>query len=169
MSTTSKLHHDHHQSATVGSPVSLNRLAWQATLHCLTGCAIGEALGLVIGTALGWSVWQTITLAVMLAFLLGLTLTALPLLRAGFPAVRAIKLAFTADFLSIAIMELVDNAAMLLIPGAMEAGLAEPVFWGSMAGALVLAAVAVFPVNRWLIAHGQGHAVVHTHHTHCFA
>ena len=166
MSTTPHLHHGHHHLVTAGPAATLNKIAWQATLHCLTGCSIGEVLGLLIGTALGWSVWPTIALAVTLAFLFGFALTALPLLRTGIPVVRALKLAFAADFVSITIMELVDNAAMLLIPGAMEAGLDDPLFWGSMAVALALAAVVAFPVNRWLIARGQGHAVVHAHHVH---
>lgn len=166
MSVTSHAHHAHHLPQTSRPPSDLNRIAWQATLHCLAGCAIGEVLGLVIGTALGWSVWPTIMLAVSLAFLFGFALTALPLLRAGIPFSQALKLAFAADFVSISIMEFVDNAAMLLIPGAMEAGLADPLFWGSMAVALALAAVAAFPVNRWLIARGRGHAVVHAHHNH---
>jgi hypothetical protein len=166
MSATSHAHYAHHHPSTAKPPADLNRIAWQATLHCLTGCAIGEASGLVIGTALGWSVWPTIALAVTLAFLFGFALTAVPLLRAGLPTGEALKLAFAADFVSIAIMEFVDNAAMLLIPGAMEAGLADPLFWGSMAGALALAAVAAFPVNRWLIARGRGHAVIHARHIH---
>ncbi len=166
MSTTPHLHHGHHHLMTAGPSASLNRIAWQATLHCLTGCAIGEVLGLVIGTALGWSVWPTIALAVALAFLFGFALTAMPLLRAGIPVLKALKLAFAADFVSISIMELVDNAAMVLIPGAMEASLADSLFWVSMAGALALAAILAFPVNRWLIARGHGHAVVHDHHAH---
>jgi hypothetical protein len=166
MSATAHAHHTHHHPAPARPPADLNRIAWQATLHCLTGCAIGEVSGLVIGTALGWSVWPTIALAVTLAFLFGFALTTVPLLRAGLPTGEALKLAFAADFVSIAIMEFVDNAAMLLIPGAMEAGLADPLFWGSMAGALALAAVAAFPVNRWLIARGRGHAVIYARHIH---
>lgn len=145
---------------------SLNRTALMATLHCLSGCAIGEVLGLVIGTALGWGNLETIALAVTLAFLFGFALTMLPLLRAGMAFGTALGLAFASDFFSITIMEIVDNAAMLLIPGAMDAGLADPLFWISMAGALALAAIAAFPVNRWLIARGKGHAVIHAHHGH---
>jgi hypothetical protein len=145
---------------------SLNRLAFTATLHCLSGCAIGEVLGMVIGTALGLSNLQTIGLAIVLAFLSGYALTMLPLLKAGLGLRRASRLALAADTASIAIMEIVDNAVMLLIPGAMDAGLSSPLFWGSLAFALVIAGVAAYPVNRWLIARGAGHAVVHAHHGH---
>jgi hypothetical protein len=133
-------------------------------LHCLTGCAIGEVLGLVIGTALGWGNVATIALAVVLAFFFGYSLTMLPLLRSGLALGAAIPLALAADTLSIAVMEIVDNAVMLVVPGAMEAGLASPLFWGSLAFALAVAFVAAFPVNRYLIARGRGHAVVHEHH-----
>jgi hypothetical protein len=143
---------------------SLNRLSLSATLHCLTGCAIGEVLGLVIGTALGWGNVATIALAVVLAFFFGYSLTMLPLLRSGLALGAAIPLALAADTLSIAVMEIVDNAVMLVVPGAMEAGLASPLFWGSLAFALAVAFVAAFPVNRYLIARGRGHAVVHEHH-----
>jgi hypothetical protein len=142
---------------------SLNRTAWSATLHCLTGCAIGEVLGMVIGTALGWSTAATIALAVVLAFLFGYLLTLRPLLgRMSFAS--AAKLALAADTVSITIMEIVDNAVMLIIPGAMDAGLGTALFWGSLAFALAVAAIAAFPVNRWLIMRGKGHAVVHAHH-----
>ena len=143
---------------------SLNRLSFSATLHCLTGCAIGEVLGLVIGTALGWGNVATIALAVVLAFFFGYSLTMLPLLRSGLALGTAIPLALAADTLSITVMEIVDNAVMLVVPGAMEAGLASPLFWGSLAFALAVAFVAAFPVNRYLIARGRGHAVVHEHH-----
>ena len=143
---------------------SLNRLSLSATLHCLTGCAIGEVLGLVIGTALGWGNVATIALAVALAFFFGYSLTMLPLLRSGLALGAAIPLALAADTLSITVMEIVDNAVMLVVPGAMEAGLASPLFWGSLAFALAVAFVAAFPVNRWLIARGRGHAVVHEYH-----
>ncbi len=138
--------------------------AVSATLHCLTGCAIGEVLGMIIGTALGWSNGQTIALAVVLAFFFGYALTMRPLLRSGLAFAAAVKLALAADTVSIAIMEIVDNAIMLAIPGAMSAHLASPLFWASLAVALALAAVAAFPINRWLIARGRGHAVVHGHH-----
>ena len=143
---------------------SLNRLAFSATAHCLTGCAIGEVLGMVIGTALGWGAAATIALAVVLAFAFGYALTMLPLLRAGLAWGAVLKLALASDTVSIAIMEVVDNAIMLLIPGAMDAELSNPLFWGSLAVALVAAGAAAFPVNRWLIARGRGHAVVHHHH-----
>jgi Domain of unknown function (DUF4396) len=145
---------------------SLNRLSLSATLHCLTGCAIGEVLGLVIGTALGWGNVATIVLAVALAFFFGYSLTLLPLLRSGLTLAAAIPLALAADTLSITVMEIVDNAVMLVVPGAMESGLASPLFWGSLAFALAVAFVAAFPVNRYLIARGRGHAVVHEHHGH---
>jgi hypothetical protein len=143
--------------------MDLNRTAWSATLHCLTGCAIGEVLGMVIGTALGWGNGATIALAVVLAFFFGYLLTLRPLLRTMSFATAA-RLALAADTASITIMEIVDNAIMLVIPGAMDAGLGSLLFWGSLAFALAVAAVAAFPVNRWLIARGKGHAVVHAHH-----
>ena len=150
--------HHHHQP-------SLNRTAWSATLHCLTGCAIGEVLGMVIGTALGWGNAATIALAVVLAFLFGYGLTLRPLLKAMGMA-SAMKLALAADTASITVMEIVDNLIMVAIPGAMSAGLSSPLFWGSLAFALAMAALAAFPVNRWLIGRGRGHAVVHAHHHH---
>ena len=143
---------------------SLNRLAFSATVHCLTGCAIGEVLGMVIGTALGWGDWETIALAVALAFVFGYSLTMVPLVRGGLALGAAIPVALAADTISIAIMEFVDNAIMLLIPGAMEAGLSNLLFWGSLAVALLVAGAAAFPVNRWLIRRGRGHAVVHGYH-----
>jgi Domain of unknown function (DUF4396) len=142
----------------------LNRLAFSATAHCLTGCAIGEVLGLVIGTLLGWGNVATIALAVVLAFFFGYSLTLLPLLRSGLALATVLPIAFAADTLSIAVMEIVDNLIILIIPGAMEAGLGSLLFWGSLALALAIAFVAAFPVNRWLIARGKGHAVVHEHH-----
>ena len=151
-------HHEHHAAQ------SLNKLAFSATVHCLTGCAIGEVLGMVIGTALGWGNFATIVLAVLLAFLFGYALTMIPLLRSGMPVRRAAGLALAADTVSITIMEIVDNAIMLAIPGAMDAGLDSLLFWGSLAFALVVAGIAAFPVNRWLITRGRGHAVVHGHH-----
>jgi hypothetical protein len=158
-------HHAHHpqHGAPAGAP-SLNRLALSATVHCLTGCAIGEVLGMVIGTALGWSNGATIALAVVLAFIFGYGLTMLPLLRAGLAFGAALSLALAADTISITIMEVVDNAIMLLIPGAMHAGVGSGLFWGSLAVALLIAGAAAFPINRWLIARGRGHAVVHGHH-----
>ena len=143
---------------------SLNRLALSATTHCLTGCAIGEVLGFVIGTALGWGNWETVALAIALAFFFGYSLTMVPLLRGGVALLAAIPVAFAADTISISIMEIVDNAIVLLIPGAMEAGLTDLLFWGSLASSLVIAGVAAYPANRYLIARGRGHAVVHGHH-----
>ncbi|HYN92579.1 MAG TPA: DUF4396 domain-containing protein [Pilimelia sp.] len=146
------------------SPRDLTRLAVSATLHCLTGCAIGEVLGMVIGTALGWSDPATIGLAVALAFLFGYALTIRPVLRSGLPLRAAIGVALAADTVSIAVMEVVDNAIMLSIPGAMDAGLTRPLFWGSLAAALAVAFAVTVPVNRALIARGKGHAVAHQHH-----
>ena len=156
--------HDMNHGAHGGG--SLNRLAALATLHCLTGCAIGEVLGMVIGTALGWSNAATIALAVLLAFVFGYSLTMLPLLRAGMAVAVALPLAFASDSFSIAVMELVDNGVMLAVPGAMDAPLTNPLFWGALAFALAVAYVFAFPVNRYLIARGQGHAVVHQFHGH---
>ncbi len=152
------------QAHAAGTP--LNRLAFTATVHCLSGCATGEVLGLVIGTALGWATVPTIVLAVVLAFFFGYLFTMIPLLRAGLDFGSVLKLALAADTVSVTIMEIVDNAIMLLIPGAMDAGLDSLLFWGSLAVALVIAGAAAFPVNRWLIARGQGHAVIHQHHQH---
>jgi hypothetical protein len=142
---------------------SLNRLALTATTHCLTGCAIGEVLGMVLGTAFHWSNSVTIVVSVVLAFLFGYGLTVRPLLASGLTTPVVLKLAFASDTASITIMEIVDNALMLLIPGAMDAPLDSVRFWGSLAFSLLLAGVAAFPVNRWLIARGRGHAVVHAH------
>ena len=145
---------------------SLNRTALSATLHCLTGCSIGEILGIVIGSALGWSNFATIVLAIVLAFFFGYLLTMLPLLRSGMALGAVLPLAFASDTLSITVMEIVDNLIILVIPGAMDAGLGSLLFWGSLAFALVIAGVAAFPVNRYLISRGKGHAVVHEHHGH---
>ena len=145
---------------------SLNRTAFSATLHCLTGCAIGEVLGIVIGTALGWSTVATIALAIVLAFFFGYGLTMLPLLRSGIALGAALPLAFASDTLSITVMESVDNLIIVMIPGAMDAGLGSLLFWVSLAFALAVAFVAAFPVNRYLISRGKGHAVVHKHHDH---
>lgn len=145
---------------------SLTRTALSATLHCLTGCAIGEVLGMIIGTALGWSNLATIVLAVILAFFFGYSLTMLPLLHSGIALATVLPLAFASDTLSITVMEIVDNLVMLFVPGAMEAGLDSPLFWGSLAFALAVAFVAAFPVNRYLIARGKGHAVIHQYHGH---
>jgi hypothetical protein len=148
-----------------GDP-SLNRLAFSATVHCLTGCAIGEVLGMVIGTALGFSNLATIALAIVLAFVFGYSLTSLPLLRSGMTLAAVVPLALASDTISITIMEIVDNAIMLTIPGAMEASLSDVGFWAALAAALVIAGAAAYPANRWLLARGKGHAVVHAHHGH---
>ncbi|HET9965886.1 MAG TPA: DUF4396 domain-containing protein [Rubrobacter sp.] len=145
---------------------SLNQTAFSATLHCLTGCAIGEVLGIVIGTALGWSNVATIVLAIVLAFVFGYGMTILPLLRSGMALGAVLPLAFASDTLSITVMEIVDNLIIVVIPGAMDAGLGSLLFWGSLAFALAVAFVAAFPVNRYLISRGRGHAVVHKHHGH---
>jgi hypothetical protein len=140
------------------------RTAVSATLHCLTGCAIGEVLGMVLATWWGWGTTASIALAVALAFFFGYLLTSLPLLRAGLALSAVIPIALASDTLSITVMEIVDNAIVLVIPGAMEAGLDDPLFWSSLAFALAVAYVAAFPVNRWLIRRGRGHAVVHAYH-----
>jgi hypothetical protein len=153
-------HAGHHEQQ------SLNALAFSATVHCLTGCAIGEVLGMIIGTALGWSDLQTIVLAVVLAFVFGYSLTSLPLLRSGMAVGAVIPIALASDTISITIMEIVDNAIMLLIPGAMEATLSAIGFWAALAAALLIAGAAAYPANRWLLARGKGHAVVHQRHAH---
>jgi hypothetical protein len=156
--------HHHHELPTSGR--ALDAIALSATLHCLTGCAIGEVLGMVIGTALGFSEWGTVALAVGLAFLFGYSLTSLPLLRAGLALGAVVPIALATDTFSIAVMEIVDNAIMLLVPGAMDSGLDNVLFWGSLSFALAVAGVIAFPVNRWLITRGKGHAVLHNsgHH-----
>src|SRR5918998_956116 len=153
------LDHPHHAMPTEGR--ALTGVALSATLHCLTGCAIGEVLGMVIGTALGFSDIGTIALAVALAFFFGYLLTSLPLLRAGFAVAAVIPIALASDTASIAVMEIVDNAIMVSVPGAMESGVGDVLFWGALSVALVVAGVFAFPLNRWLIARGKGHAVVH--------
>ena len=139
---------------------SINKMAASATLHCLTGCAIGEVTGLIVGTVLGWTTLQTIALAVVLAFLFGFTLSTLPLKKAGVGFFAALPIVFAADTLSIATMEVVDNAVMAIIPGAMAAGIVNPLFWISMPIALAVAYVAAYPVNRYLLTKGKGHALV---------
>lgn len=143
---------------------SLTRTAVQATLHCLTGCAIGEVLGLVIATAFGLGDLPSIVLAIALAFVFGFGLTVLSVRRAGVPVRRALSLAFASDTISIAVMELVDNAFVLLVPGALAAGLGDVLFWWSLVASLAVAFVVTVPVNRALIARGRGHAVVHALH-----
>jgi uncharacterized protein DUF4396 len=154
-------HHDHHHHEMPTEGAALTAVAISATLHCLTGCAIGEVTGVALGTALGFSNAGTIVLAIVLAFLFGYTLTSLPLLRAGLALSAVIPIALASDTLSIATMEIVDNAIILLIPGAMDAGLDSLLFWGSLAFALVVAGAVAMPVNRWLIARGKGHVAVH--------
>ena len=148
----------------VHAGASLNRTAAAATTHCLTGCAIGEVLGLAIATALGWGNAASIALAVVLAYCFGYAFTLRSLLRSGIALRPALGIAFAADTVSITVMEIVDNAVVLLVPGAMAAGLGDALFWGSLALGLALAWVAAFPVNRALIRRGRGHAVVHAHH-----
>ena len=157
----------HEHSANDGHrDTSLNRSAFQATTHCLTGCAIGEVLGMVIATAFGWGNATSIAISVALAFPFGYSFTLGPVLRAGVPLRRATGLAFASDTLSITTMEIVDNAFILIVPGAIAAGLADALFWWSLGVSLLVAGVAAFPVNRWLIARGRGHAVVHDFHMH---
>jgi hypothetical protein len=166
--------HSHHQAGHVGAeapasaaaPASLNRLAASATNHCLTGCVIGEVLGMVIATALGWGDVASIALAVGLAFFFGYLLTSWPLLRSGLALGAVVPIALAADTVSIAIMELIDNAFILLVPGAMEAGLTDLRFWLPLLGGFVVAWPFAFAVNRAMIRRGRGHAVAHRHHAH---
>ena len=158
-------HHSHHdRHHTFPQRTSLNRTALLATAHCLTGCTIGEMLGLVVGTMLGWGNWSTLALAIVLAFFFGYAMTLWPLRRAGMAWGTALGLAFASDTVSMAVMETVDNAMMMMIPGAMDAGLGTVLFWTSVFISLIVAGIAAFPVNRWLIAKGKGHAFVHAHH-----
>lgn len=168
-------HHHHHDHASATSAAagqahargqSLSRVAFTATLHCLTGCAIGEVLGMSLGAALHWPNLETVVISVLLAFVFGYALTMLPLLRAGLAFGRVLKLALAADTISITVMEIIDNLIMMIIPGAMDAHIDQPLFWGSLALALLLAGLVAFPINRWLIARGRGHAVIHRHHHH---
>jgi uncharacterized protein DUF4396 len=161
------MHDDHaHHGASrhSSSGGSLNELALSATVHCLSGCAIGEVLGMVLGTALAWSNATTIVASIGLAFFFGYSLTSLPLLRSGLPFRRVAPLALASDTLSITTMEIVDTLIVLAIPGALDAGLGEGLFWASLAAALIVAGGAAFPVNRALIRRGRGHAVVHALH-----
>ncbi|TWG07971.1 DUF4396 domain-containing protein [Saccharopolyspora dendranthemae] len=158
------MNHEHHGAGAQQGGRALTRSAISATAHCLTGCAIGEVLGMVIGTALGWGNLGTIVLAIVLAFFFGYSLTMLPVLRAGVGLGAALGVALAADTLSITVMEVVDNLFMVLIPGAMEAGLTSWLFWGSLAASLAVAFVLTVPVNRALISRGKGHAVAHQYH-----
>jgi hypothetical protein len=153
-------HHEHHHEG------SLTRTAVQATLHCLTGCAIGEILGMVISTALGFGDVLSIVVSIALAFVFGYALTLRPVFAAGIAPRRALQLAFASDTLSITTMEIVDNGYIVLVPGALAAGLGDGLFWWSLLTSLVIAFVATVPVNRYLIARGKGHAVMHEFHHH---
>jgi hypothetical protein len=156
--------HGHAHHAPTGWAATPWSTAAQATLHCLTGCAIGEVMGMVIGTALGLHNAATIVLSIALAFFFGYALTMRGVLRAGVDPRTALKIAFAADTVSIAVMEILDNLVIVAVPGAMDAGLASPLFWGSLAFSLVVAFVVTTPVNRWMISRGRGHAVVHQYH-----
>jgi uncharacterized membrane protein YbjE (DUF340 family) len=145
---------------------SVNRLSFSATVHCLTGCAIGEVLGMVLATWWGWGDVASIALAIVLAFFFGYGLTSLPLLRSGMPVREVAPLAFASDTASITTMEIVDNLFIVLIPGAIAAGLGDPLFWWSLAVGLLIAGAVAYPLNRWLISRGKGHAVMHGHHGH---
>ncbi|WP_416967140.1 DUF4396 domain-containing protein [Streptomyces sp. 4F14] len=151
--------HAHHHPAPATWAVAI-----QATLHCLTGCAVGEVLGMVIGTAAGWGNLATTVLAIVLAFLFGYSFTLRGVLRSGLGLKAAVRVALAADTLSIAVMELIDNGVIALWPDAMDAELADLLFWGSLAISLVIAFVVTVPVNKWMIGRGKGHAVVHQHH-----
>jgi hypothetical protein len=154
--------HDHAAGRASGS--ALSGLAFSATVHCLTGCAIGEVLGMILATWWGWGDVASIVLAVVLAFFFGYGLTSLPLLRAGMSVRQVAPLAFASDTASIATMEIVDNLFIVIVPGALAAGLADGLFWWSLAVSLLIAGAVAFPLNRWLISRGKGHAVVHAHH-----
>jgi len=154
--------HEHHDMAMSGRALTMSAIS--ATVHCLTGCAIGEVLGMVIGTAFGLHNAATIILSIALAFFFGYSLTIRPVLAAGIPFAGALKVALAADTLSILTMELIDNTVIVAVPGAMDAGLASILFWGSLAFSLVVAFVVTVPVNRWLIGRGKGHAVMHEYH-----
>jgi hypothetical protein len=145
---------------------SLNRLALSATIHCLTGCAIGEVLGMILATWWGWGNLASIVLAIVLAFFFGYGLTSLPLVRSGMSLREVAPLAFASDTASITTMEIVDNLFILIVPGAIAAGLGDALFWWSLAVGLLIAGVIAYPVNRWLLARGRGHAVMHAHHAH---
>jgi hypothetical protein len=145
---------------------SMNRLAFMATVHCLTGCAIGEILGMILATWWGWGNFASILLAIVLAFFFGYGLTSLPLLRSGMTVKEVAPLAFASDTASITTMEIVDNLFILIVPGAIAAGLGDALFWWSLLVGLVIAGAVAYPVNRWLLVRGRGHAVVHAHHSH---
>lgn len=169
-SKESHSHHSHHDHSMHDSKnsndhqKSLNKMAASATLHCLTGCAIGEVAGLIIGTALGWTNLSTTILAIALAFFFGYAFSTLPLRKAGLGFMAALSIVFAADTLSIATMEVVDNAVMYIIPGAMHATIIDPLFWISMPVSLTVAYFAALPVNKYLLTKGKGHALVMKYH-----
>jgi hypothetical protein len=154
----------HHHTHETHAMKATWKVAASATLHCLTGCAIGEVLGMVIATALGWHNLPSIILAIVLAFFFGYALTLRGLFRAGVDWRKALRLALAADTVSILVMEIVDNGVMVVIPGAMDAGLATGLFWGALAFSLLIAFLVTTPINKWIIGMGKGHAVVHAYH-----
>lgn len=154
-----RMHHDTHEE-------NANLVALKATLHCLSGCSIGEVMGMMVGAGLDLSNSTTIALGIVLAFVFGFLLTMQPLVRATVPIAKALKLALASDTLSITLMEIVDNTVMVFIPGAMDAGLGDGLFWASLFFSLAIAGLAAFPLVRWLISKGRGHAVVHRFHHH---
>jgi hypothetical protein len=156
--------HDHEHAHAADTP--LTRAAFSATAHCLTGCAIGEVLGMVLATWWGWGNFASIVLAIALAFFFGYSLTVGPVFRAGVPFRRALPVAFASDTASISVMEIVDNGFILLVPGAIDAELSDGLFWWSLGVSLIIAFAFALPLNRWLIARGKGHAVVHAYHSH---
>jgi hypothetical protein len=156
-------HHEHATHTHQPAPATWS-MAAQATLHCLTGCAIGEVLGMVIGTGLGWSNLATVVLSIVLAFGFGYALTVRSVLRSGLDVRSALKVALAADTASIAVMEVIDNAVVLAVPGAMDAGLGSWLFWGALAFSLAVAFVVTTPFNKWMIGRGKGHAVMHAYH-----
>lgn len=162
------MNHEHHHVDHAGHhamhQLSLSKTAASATLHCLTGCAIGEVLGMIISTALAWSAGPSIAISVVLAFIFGYTLSIIPLLRHGLSVKKSMSLALASDTASIAIMEISDNIFILLVPGAIYAGLNTALFWISLIVSLFVAYAVAFPLNRYLIARGKGHAVVHQYH-----
>jgi len=161
-------HVDHSQPGSVAPPQGreLTRMATTATAHCLTGCAIGEVLGMVLATWWGWGDFASILLAVVLAFFFGYSLTMLPLLRSDMVFTAAVPIALAADTISITAMEIVDNAVLVLYPGALDAHLGDVLFWGALGFALAVAFVITLPINQWMIGRGKGHAAVHAHHAH---
>ncbi len=161
VSAVASVDSDDHHAELPTSGRALDSVAINATLHCLAGCAIGEVVGMLIGTAAGFSNLDTIAVSIVLAFVFGYSLTSLPLMRAGMALGAVIAVALATDTFSIATMEVIDNLIMVVVPGAMDAGLGDLLFWGSLSFALVLAGIGAFPVNRWLPTRGKGHAVLH--------